>query len=138
MISMDLVLQFLPYAEIEFLNSSERVTKLLKLVKQNKILILEGRLRKEEEADLIQKTMEEIDESFKGVELGTIDPSPKEEEALLAKLKSTMFNMILGERRGLSIIGPANVVKQIKQDPEKIQLFMQSARVDTKRKKRRG
>jgi len=33
--------------------------------------------------------------------------------------------LLLGNRSGLTIIGPANVVKEIKQDPDKIQLFTQ-------------
>jgi hypothetical protein len=34
--------------------------------------------------------------------------------------------MVLGDRRGMTIIGPANVVQEIKQDPDKIQLFTKS------------
>ena len=42
-----------------------------------------------------------------------------------AKLKARMVNFLLGNRSGLTIIGPANVVKEIKQDPDKIQLLTQ-------------
>ena len=55
-----LTLQFIPYAEIENLDSKQRINKLLKIVKEEKIVVLEGKLRSEEEAGLIQKTMEEI------------------------------------------------------------------------------
>ena len=46
-----LILQFMPFDEIASLSSDKRVSKLLEIVKENKILLLEGRLRKEEEAD---------------------------------------------------------------------------------------
>ena len=45
--------QFVPYQEIESLTSNKRLSKLLGIVKENKIVVMEGRLKKEEEADLI-------------------------------------------------------------------------------------
>ena len=72
-----LTLRFVPYAEIEYLTSARRVHKLLDIVKENKIVLLEGRLKKEEETDLIEITMENIDESFKGIELAA--PTASEE-----------------------------------------------------------
>ncbi len=137
---MDLVLQFMPYSEISNLSSEDRVTKLLKLAKQHKIIVLEGRLKKEEEAELIQRTMEQIDDNFKGIELGTIEPTDKDGEEILAKFKNNVINMLLGERRGITIIGPASVVKEIKQDPEKIQLLTsgKSGKIKVKPKKKKG
>jgi hypothetical protein len=31
--------------------------------------------------------------------------------------------MLVGDRLGVTIIGPASIVREIKQDPEKIQVF---------------
>ena len=117
-----LTLQFIPYDEIADLGSTKRIAKLLRIVKDNKIAMLEGRLRKDEESELIKRTMEEIDESFKGIELGVIYPDEKQND-FLNKLRKNMLNLLLGDRRGFTIIGPATVVKEIKQDPNKIQLF---------------
>lgn len=117
-----LTLQFIPYAEIENLGSARRVKKILDIVKQDKIVLLEGRLKKEEETDLIQITMEEIDNKFKGIELSVIDPENKEDR-LLKKMRKGLLNMLLGDRRGLTIIGPASIVKEIKKDPHKIELL---------------
>lgn len=113
------------YREIEPLDSLSRVTKLIDLVKQQKIVLLEGRLTKEEEIELIKTTMEQIDDSFKGVEIGTIEPTTKKSDAFFAHIKNNFIDILLGDRRGITIIGPASVVKEIKQDPEKIQLFTQ-------------
>jgi len=71
---MGLTLQFVPFNEIAGLGSARRVTKLINIVKENKIVLLEGRLKKEEEADLISIAMEEINNRFKGIELAVIDP----------------------------------------------------------------
>ncbi len=117
-----LTLQFLPYTTIEYLNSSKRVNKLLSLVKTDKIILLEGRLKPDEEAELIRKTMEDINDKFTGIELSVIYPELKNSDFFI-KLKHSFMNFVLGDRQGMTIIGPANVVKEIKQDPEKIQLL---------------
>lgn len=117
-----LTLQFIPYHEIEDISSQQRVEKLLNVVKNDRIIVLEGRLRSEEEGELIKKTMESIDQKFTGIELSVIYPEQKN-SSLHKRLKQLLVNMVLGDRRGLTIIGPANIVKEIKQDPDKIQLF---------------
>lgn len=117
-----LTLQFIPYNEIDGLSSDKRISKLLKAVKANKIVLLEGRLKPEEEAELIQRTMEQINDNFKGIELSAVNTAALS-EGFLKKLKSRLVNMLLGNRHGLTIIGPAKIIKEIKQDPDKIQLF---------------
>lgn len=117
-----LTLQFITYAEIENLSSPKRIKKIMDIVKKNKIVLLEGRLKQDEEKDLIEMTMEEIDDSFKGIELAVIHPEKKQEK-LFRKLRYRTISMLLGNRMGFTIIGPATVVKEIKRDPEKIQLF---------------
>ena len=117
-----LTLQFIPYYEIDGLSSDKRITKLLKAVKSNKIVLLEGRLKPSEEAELIQRTMSEINDNFKGIELSAIKTEALS-EGFLKKLKVRLVNFLLGNRHGLTIIGPAKIVKEIKQDPDKIQLF---------------
>ena len=70
-----LTLQIVPYSEIVDLSSLGRIRKLLNIAKENKIVLLQGRLTKEEEAELIKITMEEINKDFKGVELAVIEPT---------------------------------------------------------------
>ncbi len=120
-------LQFVPYGEIDSLTSVGRIRKLLNIAKQNKIVLLQGRLRKEEEAELIKVTMEEINKEFKGIELAVINPTEGQSDGF-GKFKSTMFSLMLGDRQGLTIIGPANVVKSIKKDPHKIELLTSERR----------
>lgn len=128
--------QFVPHHEIEDLSSAKRVNKLLNIVKQNKIVLLEGRLKKEEETDLIEITMEEISKSkFKGIELSVIYPD-KDKFSGMRKFRQGFVNMLLGDRQGLTIIGPASVVKKIEQNPDNIELFTQEVRKSRKRNKR--
>lgn len=114
--------KFVPYYEIEGLSSAKRVNKLLKIVKEDKIVIMEGRLRKQEEADLIEITMEEISPKFKGIELSVIYPDKDKQDAL-QKLKGMMASTLLGDRQGLTIVGPASVIKKIENNPDRIELF---------------
>jgi len=126
---MALTLQFVPYADIESLDSENRIDKLLGIVKNKNIVLMEGRLKPGEETLLIQKTMEAIDKEFKGVELCTIFPEDRN-LAVFRKIRKNFTSFLLGNREGLTIIGPATVVKEIRRDPNKIQLFT----VDIKRR----
>jgi hypothetical protein len=127
-----LTLQFIPYVEIDSLTSDQRVKKLLDLVQSDAIILLEGRLKPNEETKLIQKTMEAISSKFKGIELAVIYPE-KTDGAFFSKIRNAFINMVLGDRRGITIIGPANVVEEIKQDPDKIQLFTKETRIPLKK-----
>ena len=116
-----LTLQFVPYSEIETLNTEERIQKLLSIVKNKNIVLMQGRLKLTEETRLIQETMEQINKDFKGIEICTVYPEDKDMEAL-KKIKKDFFRL------------PASVVKEIKRDPNKIQLFTFK---DNKKSKRR-
>ncbi len=117
-----LTLYFMPYSEIESLSSLGRIKKILKVAKDDNIVLLEGRLKKEEEVELIKTTMEEINDEFKGIELAVISPMPST-SAFMKGIKTNLVNLLAGNRLGLTIIGPSTIVKEIKKDPSKIQLF---------------
>ncbi|RMD57386.1 DUF2073 domain-containing protein [Candidatus Woesearchaeota archaeon] len=127
-------LQIVPYAEIQNLSGIGRIRKLLNIAKANKIVLLQGRLRKEEEAELIRATMEEINKDFKGIELAVINPSQTATDGL-QKLKYDIMEMLFGATQGLTIIGPSTIVKSIKRDPRKIELLTKESR--SRRKRRR-
>ncbi len=133
-----LTLQFVPYTEIRELSSLGRIRKLLNLAKENKVVLLEGRLSKEEEAELIKTTMEEINASFRGIELAVVNPNESQDD-VFTKFKATLASTLLGNKQGFTIIGPATVIKNIKRDPNKLQLLMKDAGSRSRRssKKRR-
>ena len=125
-------LQFVPYHEIEDLGSARRVKKLIDIVKESKIVLLQGRLKKEEETDLIAITMEEVGDKFKGIELAVINPSDKN-VAGVKRLRNNFFGFLLGDRQGLTVIGPATLVKEIKKDPNKIELLTKESQKKKKK-----
>ena len=130
-----LTFQIIPYGEISSLSSVGRIRKILNLAKQDKIILLQGRLDKEEEAELIKATMEEINKEFKGIELAVMDSLDNGALTGFDRLKGGVANMLLGNRGGLTLVGPANVVKKVKKNPKKLQFMIEESK---KRTRKRG
>ena len=119
-------IQFMPYAEIRNLDSTGRIKKVLDIVFGNSILILQGRLRPEEETRLIEDTMAMIGhvKNFKGIELAVIS-SGQNNQSGFERFKARIATRLSGSDLGaVTIIGPASVVSEIKRDPKKIELFL--------------
>ncbi|MBS3150314.1 DUF2073 domain-containing protein [Candidatus Woesearchaeota archaeon] len=118
----NITIQFIPHSELASVNSENKLKKILKIVKENKIVIIEGKLKADEEAKLIENTMKQIDKSFKGIEIASFEEAANFD--FFYKIKSGLARMLLGDKFGLSIIGPATLVKEIKRDPSKIELMV--------------
>ena len=131
-----LTLQFIPYGDIESLNSQQRINKLIGIVKQNKIVLMQGRLKPEEETLLIKQTMEMIEDNFKGVEICTIFPEERDLQ-FVKRFKKEMMRFIIGNRDGITIVGPASIIKEIKRDINNIQLLAAMPRSYTLAKRSR-
>jgi len=119
-------IQFLPYSEIRGLGSDERIRKILGIILANNILILQGRLKADEETRLIGDTMAMIGhvKDFKGIELAVISSSNGGNKAV-NKMKEELVNIITGgDVSAITIIGPATIVKEMKRNPKKIELLL--------------
>jgi hypothetical protein len=120
-----LTLQFMPYSEIAKLDSVGRIKKLLKIVLDNKVVVLQGRLNPDEETRLIEDTMVMVGNirGFKGVELAVINPN-SEDISLMDKVKMGIVKALIGQQNALTIIGPATIVKEMKKNPKKLEVMM--------------
>ncbi len=120
-----LTIQFLPYAQIERLDSSERIKKLLQIILKGKVIILQGRLKADEETRLIEDTMALVGaiKGFKGIELEVISPESKG-TPIMSKLKHGIANILVGQMDALTIIGPASIIKEMKKEPQKLEIMM--------------
>ena len=120
-----LSLHLIPFSEIRDLSISERVKKILKLVLGNKIVILQGRLRPEEEIRLIEDTMAMVDhvKSFKGIELAVIEPDLRE-MSFGFRIRRNIAKTLVGDNNAMTVVGPASIVKQIKKDPKKLEVYL--------------
>jgi hypothetical protein len=116
-------LSFIPYNDVKGLDSEQRVKKILDIILDNRIVILQGKLEPLEETSLIQSTMALIGriKGFKGVELAAIES--EKELGGFEKFKEKVVHALLGQRDSITVIGPAAFVRDIKKDPSKIDLF---------------
>ena len=119
-----LVIQFVPYDQISLLSSYKRVKFLLNMLVNGKIVFIQGRLKPEEETDLIEETMKVIGKSkkFKGIELAVFTPSNK--TSGLMALRKRLAEALAGNRDVITVIGPATIVREIKKDPTKLELML--------------
>jgi len=119
-------IQFLPYTEIRDLESSARIKKILGIVLGNNILILQGKLRADEETRLIGDTMAMVGhvKNFKGIELAVISGNG-ENTGFYKKFKYGLASALTGGNiNAITIIGPATIVKEMKRNPKKIELLL--------------
>ena len=116
-----LTLQYIPHHEFAPLSMDEKLKRILKSVREDKIILIEGRLDHIEESELIKRTMQVITKSFKGIEIASIDYDFKGD--FFDKVKKDIAHFLLRKRSGLTIVGPATIVKEIRKDPSKIELL---------------
>lgn len=121
----DVMIHFMPYSEIAKEDTMARIKKIMGLVLDNKIIILQGRLKPEEETKFIETTMTLIGnlKGFQGVELSTIS-GDSENKNLFDKVRHNIARILVGEQDAITLIGPASVVKEIKKDPKKLELML--------------
>jgi len=120
-----LTLHFMPFSEISGLDSVERIKKLLRIVLNNKVIVLQGRLKPEEETRLIEDTMIMVGniKGFKGVELAVIEQNA-EDLGFMKKFKLGLAIALTGQQNAMTIIGPATIVKEMKKNPKKLEVMM--------------
>ena len=117
-----LTLQYIPHHEFVDLSLEDKMKRILKGVKEDKIILIEGRLDPLEESELIKRTMGEITKKFRGIEIASLDYDFRKME-LWDQVKKNLAYMLLKKRSGLTIVGPASIVREIKKDPNKIELL---------------
>jgi len=117
-----ITLQYIPHHEIRNLDTESKIKKILKHVKENKIILIDCKLDPLEEGLLIERTMEEVGRKFKGIEIASIVPD-KKSMGFSDIFKRDLAKILLGKDDGVTIIGPATIVKEIKKNPNKIELL---------------
>jgi hypothetical protein len=111
-----LKMKFVPYEKLR-----GNYKNLLKDLKEGAIIVVDAKLSPAEEADLIQETMQAISKRFPGIELGSIDFARMDMKGS-GKLRNFLAERISGKKRGLTLIGPANLVRSIENKPEELML----------------
>lgn len=110
---------------VKYKDLKKETPKLFNDLMHNTIILVDAKLSPEEEADLIQETMSYINEKFPGIELGSIAISQLK-GTTLDKIKERCAEYLLGKKMGITVIGPAKIIKKIEKRPEELLVYFQS------------
>lgn len=110
--------EFFSRAKLQDRSFEEKMEEIMDKVRESAVLVLEEGWSAEQKRKFIQKTMEEADEEFPGVEFMGLDPSDNR----LERAKSFVFDTVLGQdyRSGLTIVGNSRVMEKMKEEKHSI------------------
>lgn len=108
-------ISFIAQEKLNSLSSEEKLNFILKEVKKGHILVLESGLTAEEQAKLIEMTMEDIGDGFVGIEM----------ESYMEEKKG-FWQKLFGKRNRMTIVGPADKLKTIYRDKEVIKTIIKA------------
>ena len=125
--------KYIPYREHYRLGTDQKLNKIFGVIRKDKIVLMQGKLKAEEEAKLIERTMSQITKDFTGISFCTIHPNSNGKKKTKKKdfMKSAsetigniFYKALLSDRDCLTIVGPANVIGEIRKNPSQIDLFL--------------
>ena len=113
-------IKYLPYNHIRSLSVNGRTELILNNVKNNHIVIIDGRLSSRDEAELLRRTMytigeEDIDKnsiSFNGIEMAVLNDNSSD------NINRKIAKFLTGHNNALTLIGPAKIIREIRQEPD--------------------
>ncbi|MFB6209077.1 MAG: DUF2073 domain-containing protein [Candidatus Nanohaloarchaea archaeon] len=96
----------------------QKLELILEKVKNDAVLVLEESWTPDEKRELIENSMEEVDEDFPGVEFMGLDSATSK----LEKARNFLYDRILDEeyRRGITIVGNSRVMEKIKEERDSV------------------
>ena len=95
----------------------KKIDFILEHVKDDSIVVIEEGMSAVEEGKLIEATMLQINKKFQGIEVSTL------REKTANGLREMLIRMLGGSTGGLTVIGPAKLIKQISKDPKRITML---------------
>ncbi len=110
-------IEFLSQVRLQKKAFEEKLNLIMDSVKDENILVLEEALSAEEKAQLIEKSMEECDEDFPGIEFSGFDSRENLLDRVIAGLTGR-------ERKdGLLIVGSSDIMEKVKEDKDAISMI---------------
>lgn len=120
----DLGIEFVSTKILSEMKDKEATEYLLKVIKRGDMIVLDEKLPPAQEKELFKRTMEIIDDDFTGIEISSIGDSE-------TSWKNSIIKLLGGKTTGLTVIGSAKIIKNIKNQKDKINLL---ANINTRRK----
>lgn len=112
-----LKIRYVSHSRLNSLNTKSRIDLIMGHTKNKDIVIIDGRLKSREEAELIRHTMTDLNKEFEifhGIEMASLyDNAPR---------KKSIMNIFRNETNGITIIGPASIISEMRQHPDHVEL----------------
>jgi hypothetical protein len=121
----DLGIEFVSTKILSEMKDNEATEYLLKVIRRGDMIVLDEKLPPAQEKELFKRTMEIIDDDFTGIEISSIGDSE-------TSWKNSIIKLLGGKTTGLTVIGSAKIIKNIKNQKDKINLL---AKISTTKKK---
>jgi hypothetical protein len=111
-------IEFLSRERLSEDDFNDKLDVVLDKVKNNAVLVLEESWTPREKRELIQNSMQEVDDDFPGVEFMGLES----EDSKLDRAKRMLYQKVLNEeyRRGLTIVGNSRVMEKIKEERDTV------------------
>jgi len=118
--SSKLKIKFIPYEKFK----REGFRSFMKDLQERTIVLIDAKLSADEEASIIEETMKKISGRFTGIELNSLEVAANSPLASIEGVRNLLLERMSGKKRGLTIIGPSKVVREIRKNPEELLLYM--------------
>jgi hypothetical protein len=111
-------IEFLSRDKLSSKEFEDKLEVVLEKVRDNSVLVLEESWTPEEKRELIQNSMEEVDDDFPGVEFMGLDSA----ENRFDQLRNMFYEKVLDQkyRKGLTIVGNSRVMDKIKEERDTV------------------
>lgn len=110
-------MDFLSRDSLIEMSFEEKMEMIIDKVKDGSVVVLEHGFVPQEEMELIERTMQEINTKFSGIEICSFG---RQGGNIVHKIVDKIF-----PRSPLTVIGPSKMVKDIKKDPESFSLWVE-------------
>ncbi|MCA9459394.1 MAG: DUF2073 domain-containing protein [Nanoarchaeota archaeon] len=114
-------MQVLSYELMKGVGPHLRIKKIMEIVKKGDIVMLEGRLSPDEETILISSALENVSGKFSGIEIAFLDSMKS--KSTFEKLRDSLIKVLAKDRFGITVIGPSKIIKEIKMNPDKLEIL---------------
>ncbi len=117
--SSKLKIKFVPYEKFK----RNGFKSFIKDLQERTIVLIDAKLSADEEAGIIEETMKKISGKFTGIELNSLELASGPSLTNFDKVRNMVIERMSGKKRGLTIIGPSKVVREIRKNPEELLLY---------------
>ncbi|MFB6076485.1 MAG: DUF2073 domain-containing protein [Candidatus Aenigmatarchaeota archaeon] len=112
-----ITIEFLSKKNLQEKDFDEKLDMIMEKVREEQILVLEEALTPKEKSKLIEKSMENVDDDFPGIEFSGFDPE--------MPWYQKFINRFIGKepKEGLLIVGSSNILEKVDEERDSISLF---------------